>query len=126
MPWKIEYDHDLKNIEIHYEGTLTPDELLAAVHATIALAKERQTRLILTNLTKMEGGLSIVDLYDLADLLVALNLGHFKEAVLYSRLSASRQDVAFWETVCINRGLAVRVFTDRQEALEWLCGPSAV
>jgi hypothetical protein len=85
MPWKIEYDHDLKNIEIHYEGTLTPDELLAAVHATIALAKERQTRLILTNLTKMEGGLSIVDLYDLADLLVALNLGHFKEAVLYSR-----------------------------------------
>jgi hypothetical protein len=35
-------------------------------------------------------------------------------------MSAAGEDIAFYETTCRNRGLAVRVFAERDEALDWL------
>lgn len=68
----------------------------------------------------MVGGHSIVDLYALIKLLESRDLRGLKEAILMPSLQASRQDVEFYETACLNRGFNVKVFRDRQAALDWL------
>ncbi|MFZ2449678.1 MAG: hypothetical protein WAW36_04065 [Methylovulum miyakonense] len=41
-----------------------------------------------------------------------------KEAILLPSLPAPIENVKFWETACYNRGLRVRIFDDRQNALD--------
>jgi len=43
-----------------------------------------------------------------------------REAVLLSDDAAAADQMEFFETACRNRGLDVRVFRDRDEALGWL------
>ena len=43
-----------------------------------------------------------------------------REAVLLPCEAAAKQELEFFETACRNRGLDVRVFGERDEALAWL------
>jgi len=43
-----------------------------------------------------------------------------KEAVLLPGLPASAENVKFWEMTCSNRGLNVKIFIDRENAIKWL------
>ena len=43
-----------------------------------------------------------------------------REAVLLPLDPAAEEEFQFFETVCRNRGLDVRVFAERDEALAWL------
>jgi hypothetical protein len=46
-----------------------------------------------------------------------LRVADFKVALVYSEIQSEHQ---FMETVLVNRGFSVRVFTDMDEALAWL------
>jgi hypothetical protein len=57
----------------------------------------------------------------LAELLASLPPGIIeREAILLSAHAAAAEEMEFFETVCRNRGLDVRVFRERDEALAWL------
>ena len=43
-----------------------------------------------------------------------------KEEVLLPKFPESVEHVKFWEDTCSNRGLNVRIFDNRQHALDWL------
>ena len=43
-----------------------------------------------------------------------------KIALILPPTGKIREDVIFYETVCRNRGWAVKAFDDRSEAIEWL------
>jgi hypothetical protein len=121
MPWKVRHPDDRAIVETVYAGLLSPEELLAAARATVAEARARGTRLLLGDCSELEGGHSVVDLYGLLDLFGSIENAHeFREAVLMPSLAATAEDVRFWETACRNRGLEVRAFRQRAEALAWL------
>jgi hypothetical protein len=46
-----------------------------------------------------------------------------REALLVLPSSVPGPDVQFYEDACRNRGWNVRLFTERERALEWLNGP---
>lgn len=72
-----------------------------------------------TNLSHPEH--PVADLYFLADALAAAgNVPQFREALLLPSLPDSIEHVRFWETTCANRGLNVRLFDNRQRAIDWL------
>ncbi|HNF96198.1 MAG TPA: hypothetical protein PK493_02835, partial [Pseudomonadota bacterium] len=72
--------------------------------------------------SRLEGGHDIFTLYGFVRLLESLGLvGRLKEALIMPTLAAPARDVEFWETACLNRGLLVRVFPDRESACDWLC-----
>lgn len=124
MPWKITVLSEFPIIETRYEGILTQGELSEAVRETLALGRVNSTALFLGDCTALAGGHSVVDLYLLADSIMASGIGHtLKEALLLPELPGSAENVRFWETTCYNRGFRVRIFQERSQALEWLMAP---
>ncbi len=122
MPWRSQLLQMHPIIETFYSGLLSKDELFDAFRATVALAQTSGTTRFLADCTHLEGGHSIVHLYTLVDTLMSSGaaLGAFREAVLLPVLPGSAEDVLFWETACLNRGLRVKVFESRPSAIAWL------
>ena len=125
MPWQVVYRADLQFVETSYRGNMLAEELRAAFDETVALGRTHNAQRYLGDCTALQGGHSIVDLYELAKLMAGLVPPGFKEAVLLPQLTATLQDVQFWETACFNLGLLVRVFADRAAAVAWLCDNDA-
>lgn len=121
MPWHISVWDEPPIIETHYSGVMTPAEVTEAAWQTIAVARCQGITRLLGNCATLEGGHSIADLYFLADSLVSGgNATQFKEAVLLPKHPATQGLAWFWENTCRNRGIQVRVFDDRQSAVDWL------
>jgi hypothetical protein len=121
MPWSVTVHSEIPVIETVYSGTLTESELYQAVGETFTLAHKHERRLFLADCSLLDGGHSVTDLFFLADFVLAHESCHtLKEAVLLNGRSVTIDHIDFWETTCFNRGLNVRIFHDRQSAIEWL------
>jgi len=123
MPWRIQTlaETRLPLLEVCYEGLLTGADLFDAGRASMAALLKQERPRMLADCTALEGGHSIFDLYELADAIMASGLAPtLREAILTPTLPMPAETVRFWETMCFNRGIQVRIFTDRQRALEWL------
>ena len=121
MPWSVQLLPGRSVVETVYAGLLSAEELRAAVEATLKLSLASGTATFLGDCSALKGGHSVFDLYELAKVVATLpNKAQFREALLIAPDTTSREDVEFWETTCINRGLKVRLFENRDEALAWL------
>lgn len=123
MPWSATYSPDLDAVETRYAGRLTPADLDAAIRGTIDLGAQHATHRFLADVRDLEGGHSIVDLYEWIEKLSRDVAGRrMKEAVLVAPQPAGTEFPRFWETAATNRGLNVRLFDDEAAAREWLRG----
>jgi hypothetical protein len=87
------------------------------------LAKETNSNRFLSDATQATLKVSIRELYDLPELYKDQDLRPpVLIAVLPPTSEAGKGLVDFYETVCLNRGWTVRIFGERQEALDWLLG----
>ena len=123
MPWNTSYLPELGAVMTIYSGVIPIESLTEAVKETLALAKEHDTHRFLADCSALKGGHSIVDLYYLAKLLEEADIKRgLREALVLPQLSATADDVRFWETTCQNRGFKVRVFNSMDSARVWLVG----
>lgn len=123
MPFQVLPDSSRRFLEIRYAGNVTPVELRSAFAEGFRVAAELDTFLVLTDCVGMQGGHSLFDLYAMvADLAGHQEVVRYKEAVLMPAAPDLAEKVTFWETACRNRGLWVKVFSDRGSALAWLLG----
>ena len=121
MPWNVFIHPENPIIETQYIGGLSPEELSNAFYQTVALAEQHKATLFIADCSQLTGGHSLFDLYELIKVIGASDLRRsFKEALLLSDSPLINEDVKFWETACRNQGLQVKVFQDRQAALDWL------
>ncbi len=121
MPWNNSYLADLDAIVTVYSGVLSAETLLEAIQSTLTLARQHGTKNFLADCSTLEGGHSVVNLYELAKLLETAAIPmDFREAIVLPQLDAPASDVRFWETTCRNRGFDVRVFKTVVDATAWL------
>lgn len=122
MPWNIQRIADHPRIlDVTYTGQVTPAELHACIGKAMDIGKTESLSRVLTDCRQMTGGHTLVDLFGAIELMIARGMaGAFVEAILLSGLPDTRERVQFWETACYNRGIQVRLFTDRAAALAWL------
>ena len=121
MTVSIHLPEGANHIEATYSGRLTREELETSVRRGIAAAQTSGRRRFLTDCRELGGGHSVTDLYLLANELQSCGMAsEFREALLLPDNPETAGLVTFWETACANRGLVVRVFTDRIRALDWL------
>ena len=121
MPWTARVLPESPIVETCYIGALAAPELADAIAETTELAKQSGTLLLLGDCTELAGGHSLADLFFFVESVTADGgLAGVREAILLPELPESTEMVRFWETACLNRGFSVRVFDDRQAALEWL------
>jgi hypothetical protein len=121
MPWSVDFDAASGVVQSVFAGELSRAELMAALAATIDTTRDKESRRVLADCSALTNGHSLFDLYDAAVAAAAdSNTLPLREAVLIPKSAAAADLVSFWETAATNRGLQVRAFTDRAEALAWL------
>ena len=121
MPVRSEYNKENNFVEVVYTGNISNEELIEAVLASVHLAREKGSFLFLADCTKMTGGHSIVDLYELISLYEKLEIPrNMREAIILPVIPEPVDKVRFYETASTNRGYTVRIFDDREQALVWL------
>lgn len=121
MPWNARLAPDVAVIETTYAGFLSPEEVAAAIAQTMELVRAHGVTRLLADCTTLEGGHSIVDLLAFVESVASTDgASALKEALLLPALAASAENVRFWETACLNRGINSRIFSDRSRAIAWL------
>jgi hypothetical protein len=122
MPWRVEMEPQRRIILVAYESRVSTAEIHACVARVIELMRSEKASKVLMEL---DGAAQIeattVEIVNLPAMYQALGLpGPFRQAIVVSPQAPAFDQAAFYETVCTNRGHAVRIFPDRGRALDWL------
>jgi hypothetical protein len=121
MLCKVTYIEEHRIVETCYVGTPLMEELQTIALETLAVAKQKETLRLLGNCHEMAQGCSEMDIYSLIKFFESLSIDQrIKEAMLLSPLQKGRVDMDLYETMARNRGYNVRVFFDRESAIQWL------
>jgi len=124
MSWEIKNGRSPGVIELVYRGLTTGNDLRTATSECISLGNESGTTRFLVDAFEMELAASFVDLFELPQRQYTDEKLTRKSliAVIRPVSDKSREAAQFYETACQNRGWSVRLFPDRQGALDWLLG----
>lgn len=121
MPWTLSYLEETRILLTVYTNPLTLADLKDATMANVALATEKQSYRYLGDCTALAPGGSTLDIYQFGCFLAGLGLDPAsKEAIVLPLSPGAADDLRFYETVTRNRGIDVRVFEDRDDAIRWL------
>jgi hypothetical protein len=121
MTLKIKYNTEYGIVESVLSNHVTHEELIMETTQCIALAKENNSNLFLSDASNAIIKTSIINALSLEDIHVKEKLKRNSRIALIRPVSKeSNEFVSFYETACINRGWDVKIFTDRQSALDWL------
>jgi len=124
MAYTLEYNHTLRIVELVYTGRYTAQESQESTSKAIAIGKEHGDADALVDAAEVELAVSLFDLLDLPDrqyVEEGMNR-RIRVAVVPPRLLKDKKDAQFYETACLNRGWQVRLFPNRDDAIEWLTG----
>ncbi len=123
MPWSVNYDVELRIVTGLFVGRLVDDDFKDATIKMIELAKANDTKRFLIDDSEWEGGATVSGLFELPDMYEKLQVDRNSRAALIlpaASRTAEVSDARFYETVCRNRGWNVKVFKEREKAIEWL------
>ena len=124
MPCTYKHNSALEIVEIFLTGQVTIGELQESTSKFIAMEKTQGVHRFLIDTTEMELAepLSLKDIHDMPARQFleegADRLGQV--AILPPKSAEARAAVRFYETVCQNRGWLIKIFSERQEASNWL------
>ena len=122
MTWSYKQNITLQIIEVTFSGSTSSLDLQDSTSKLIALEKEIDLNKFLIDTREMKFNGSLVDIFNLpaeqyekegAD-------RNGRIAVIQPDEPKEREVVRFYETACVNRGWNVRIFSDRQPAINWL------
>jgi hypothetical protein len=124
MAYTLEYNSTLRIVELVYTGLYTSQESRESASKAIALGKEHGDADALVDATQAKLAVSIFDLFDLPNRqYVEEDMKHkIRVAVVPPRQPEDQEAARFYETACYNRGWQVRLFPNRDDAIEWLKG----
>jgi len=123
MSWKAIHNKNLGILEVSFAGSPEISELKEAVATSLKLCYEKQVTRVLADCTKLitSGHDSIVGTYELGSFYESLKIEVvMKEAIILPVSEKAASMMYFFETTARNRGFNVRVFPERNDALEWL------
>jgi hypothetical protein len=108
-------------VEMVFVGSASAEEIDAGMVAAGTAGAEHLSRRYLVDVREQVSGGTAFDILALGEFLASLPPDVIeREAVLLPLDPAAVEEFQFFETVCRNRGLDVRVFTERDAALAWL------
>ena len=122
MPWSVKPYPELGLIETVYSGRITDDDIKASTMKAIAVSNESGIGKFLSDLTDVEThDLSTLKLYEQPEHWKGLRAkGKNRLALIVPDSKEIINAAAFYETVSRNRGWNVQIFSERQEAIDWL------
>jgi len=128
MSHTVIYNSELHIVESKLQGDMTLGEVEEIVTKIAKTAKEKDCRLIFIDFRKVSQKLSILQIYRLPDRTKNIFTSFGMNVLLYKRANVVAKDLddyIFHENVMVNRGQNEKVFTDIDQAKEWLMENSA-
>ena len=121
MPYKIHIHTEREFIEVVYSGPVTPDEVLEVDSKTIKLERKNVPNLYLSDFLNANLTFSILDLYNKPSTWTKRGFNPLnKLAIISTNFGKQWEDLKFFETTSLNQGLNVKIFSNREDALDWL------
>ncbi len=123
MSHTVIYNSELHIIESKLQGDMTIGEVEEIVTEIAKIAKEKDCRLIFMDFRNVLKKLSMVEMYRLPDRLKNIFAAFDINILAYKRANVVAKDLddyIFHENVMVNRGHNEKVFTDIDQAKEWL------
>ena len=121
MAWDVRYLEDKNIICIVNKGPSTYQDYEEQTSKALELDKVHNTHLFLSDNSEATNVAEIMDIYKLPALYDELGSCRInKLAVIVPKFSDKNEAYEFYETICNNRGWNVKLFHDKQDAIEWL------
>jgi len=123
MSHTIIYNSEESVIEVKVQGDLFLSEAKEFITEAAQIAKEHGCFLILNDMREATVKLSMVEIYEMPKMIVAifalsgLNAYKLKRAFVAIK---DMKDYGFFETVTLNRSQSAKYFFDMDEARKWL------
>lgn len=126
MAWSWRSLESLGIVEAVYQGEVSAAELQESASTAIELEKSQGQRRFLVDCSniRLSPSTSLADIYNLPAVQYEAE-GADREAAIavFAPAESSEFDaIQFYETACVNRNWNVKLFLDRDEAIEWLTG----
>lgn len=124
MSYQIRYLENQNILETICEGDVSVPNIIAAIQKNLDLSKKHRVNLFLVDCTFLvDEKKKVFENYEvgtfMADMFTQLPR-KFRDAIVTPKNDIAIDNLRFFETVARNRGLNVRVFETRDDALGWL------
>ncbi|HEY9114984.1 MAG TPA: hypothetical protein VIN10_09790 [Bacteroidales bacterium] len=121
MRYEIKHNSELNYVEVISFGEFTIDNYRVEIDEAARFGREKNTFRFLANNTNLVNLASVSDIYKIPKFyLTSAPERDLKVAALFSEISSNKESVSFYENICVNHGLNVNTFFNREEALSWL------
>ena len=120
MPYEIYYDSIKECIMVSVQGELDLALLESMASSVVEIVREVGCKRILNDLRKSWVTEATIDIYNMPE--TAKQAGVFQACKRALVIGEKTKDFRFLETVFVNQGHQVRMFTGMAEAEEWLFG----
>ncbi len=121
MGWKVELDTEKGFIHSVYYGFVTKDEILRGTAETLRLSAGKGPRKFFTEWIDATPKLSTMEIFVIPDEWEAAGIDRKSVlAIVIPKGGSLWEDAVFYEDTCRNRGWQVRLFSERNSAIEWL------
>ena len=121
MPWTLEILREAQAVSTTLSGPMKLVLVKEVAAAALGAAAREGLHRHYSDSRKMEPQLSTMEIHGLPEALGQMGLGQGdKVAIVYSHSSPKAADFHFFETTAQNRGFAVRLFANPEDALAWL------
>lgn len=108
-------------VEVVLSGAMSDPEAVEMLVESRRLQDELGIPHALLDCTDVIQGLSYSSVVEMADYIVALGVpSDWRQAVVKPRDLTAAVTIGLWEAAGNNRGMNIRVFGDRDSAVEWL------
>lgn len=112
----IKVDEDRGIIEVCSYGTSSKENIAKAINEAQQILADRGFNKILADTTKQDAMPSKIDIFKLFSNFPR----EFRTAIVLDKNQKTEKDLSFAETVGVNRGIMIKIFYDRELALQWL------
>jgi len=121
MAWKVTMNHETGFIETTYSGVATIQDITESTMKCLEFAHSEAPLKFLTDLANADLDVSIIGLFKQPDFWEALGFKRVNSlAIIQGVKHKEKGELSFFEDVSVNRGWNVKIFTERQDAIEWL------
>lgn len=124
MPWTIDCNEEEKYITVVNENVCFAQDVIDQLEALIRLSREKSIYDVLVDDTRMVMKLSASDIQQLPKLYRVLGVPkQGRVALVFSKSTHRADDFQFYEKVALGAGYKMKLFSDRDAALDWLKTP---
>jgi hypothetical protein len=121
MSYQIEYEIKPGYLSARMSGERTMEAIVNGTKEMVGKGGELQQTRLLVDIRDLSGQLQMMESYDIVTReYPKIERTGIQRAAILDRVTSDPKQLAFFETVALNRGFNIRMFTDPKSAMAWL------